>query len=71
MSAISGDCNRLAGVAFWTTVVIVVSAAYALSMPIALTLSDLPWVPRWIRATVVTVYGPLVNFLLWMSGDTL
>ena len=71
MSAISGDRNRLPGVAFWTTVVIVVSAAYALSMPIALTLSDLPWAPRWIRATVVTVYGPLVNFLLWMSGDTL
>jgi hypothetical protein len=58
------------GVAFWATVVVAALVVYVLSMPIALTLSDLPWVPRWIQNDVVaTIYGPLFKLLSWLSPD--
>ncbi len=59
------------GVPFWATVALVAVVGYAASMPIALTVSDQPWMPRWIRSAVAVIYGPLLNLLLWLSGDTL
>ena len=59
------------GVMFWCCSIAAAVVFYALSLPFALELSDQPWMPRWARDLTLFIYGPLLDLLLKISGETL